>query len=288
MKKFHLIIDVANCEDCNNCFLACKDEFMDNEWPGYSAAQPRHGQRWMNIFRTERGSYPLVEVGFLPQPCMHCDAAPCVGAGGGAVSKRKDGVVIIDPDKARGNKKLVDSCPYKAIWWNEEKQVAQKCTGCAHLLDSGWKEPRCVQVCPTQALRYAYVEDSEFSKMIAAEELEAYHPEYGTKPSVYYKNLHRYTKCFIGGSIAERKNGVEDCVAGAKIAIFSGSTKIGEAVSDTYGEFKVDRLESNSGPYRVDISAYGSVRSIEVKSLPGSLNLGVILVSQAMEAGSAR
>ena len=27
-------------------------------------------------------------------------------------------------------------------------------------------------------------------------------PELGTKPRVYYRNLWRYSKCFIGGSVA--------------------------------------------------------------------------------------
>ena len=76
MKKYNLIIDVEKCEDCNNCFLSCKDEHVDNEWPGYSASQPLHGQRWMNIMRKERGQYPLIDVVYLPVPCMHCDNAP--------------------------------------------------------------------------------------------------------------------------------------------------------------------------------------------------------------------
>ncbi len=33
MKKWNLVIDVARCHDCNDCFLADKDEFVDNEWP---------------------------------------------------------------------------------------------------------------------------------------------------------------------------------------------------------------------------------------------------------------
>jgi Fe-S-cluster-containing dehydrogenase component len=280
MKKFHLVIDVANCEDCNNCFLACKDEHMDNEWPGYAAAQPRHGQRWINLMRSERGEYPMVDIGYLPVPCMQCDAAPCVGAGDGAVVKRSDGLVLIDPKKAKGRKDIVDSCPYKAIWWNEEKQIAQKCTGCAHLLDSGWKEPRCVQVCPTEALRFEFVEQPEFEQMIRTEGLEAYHPEYRTRPNVYYKNLHRYTKCFIGGSVADTKNGIEVCVPGARVVVFSGSSKVGEVVSDSYGDFKLDKLDRNSGPYRVEILASGSVSSIDVPSLSKSAYLGVIHVGR--------
>ena len=56
VKKWNLIIDVAKCHDCNNCFLACKDEFFENDFAPFSLAQPRHGQRWMNIMRKERGT----------------------------------------------------------------------------------------------------------------------------------------------------------------------------------------------------------------------------------------
>ena len=101
MKKWNLIIDVEKCEDCNNCFLACKDEHVDNDWPGYSLPQPLHGHRWMNIMRKERGQFPMIDVAYLPIPCMHCDRAPCIEAAkGGAVYKRDDGIVIIDPEKA--------------------------------------------------------------------------------------------------------------------------------------------------------------------------------------------
>ena len=64
MKSWHLIVDVARCHDCNDCFLADKDEFVDNEFPPYSAAQPWHGHRWMNIKRKERGQYPMVQVAY--------------------------------------------------------------------------------------------------------------------------------------------------------------------------------------------------------------------------------
>ena len=46
----------------------------------------------------------------------------------GAVYKGDDGIVIIiDPEKAKGQKEIVDTCPYRAIYWNEEKDVPQKC-----------------------------------------------------------------------------------------------------------------------------------------------------------------
>ena len=48
MKKWNLVIDVAKCTNCNNCFLADKDEYVGNDFPGYAAPQPRHGHRWRN------------------------------------------------------------------------------------------------------------------------------------------------------------------------------------------------------------------------------------------------
>ena len=139
MKKWNLIIDVAKCHDCNNCFLACKDEFFENDFAPLSAAQPRHGQRWIDINRTERGQYPKVDVAYLPVPCMHCDEAPCIKKSkGGAVYKREDGIVLIDPQKASGQKNIVETCPYNVIWWNAEAALPQKCTFCVHLLETGW------------------------------------------------------------------------------------------------------------------------------------------------------
>jgi len=274
MKMWHLIIDVETCEDCNNCFLACKDEFVDNDFPGYSIAQPRHGQRWMNIMRTERGQCPMVDVAYLPTPCMHCDNAPCIKAAqSGAVYKRNDGIVVIDPEKAKGEKQIVNACPYGAISWNEEKSVAQKCTFCAHLLDKGWKEPRCVQACPTGALRLSHADDSEMQKTIESEHLEILHPEYNTKPRVYYKNLYRFFKCFIGGNVAVTKKEITDCAEGARITLIKDSKKIGAAVTDNYGDFKFDNLEENSGRYLIEIDYTG----FEKKTLEVDLKLSSTL-----------
>jgi Fe-S-cluster-containing dehydrogenase component len=254
MKKWNFIIDVAECEDCNNCFLACKDEHVDNDFPGYSLPQPRHGHRWMNIMRKERGLGSLMEMAYLPIPCMHCDQAPCVSKGkNGAVYKRQDGIVMIDPLKAKGQRDILDSCPYGVIWWNDDLKIPQKCGFCAHLLDSGWKETRCSQVCPTGALRVLHVDDDEMEKTVASEKLEVLHPEYKTRPRVYYRNLYRFIRCFISGSVAIEENGVKDCAEGATVVLIKNQQRIAEAVTDNYGDFKFDRLTENSGRYTLEI-----------------------------------
>ncbi len=49
MKKWNLIIDVDNCTNCHMCSLACKDEFVGNNFPGYSAEMPKRGVNWINM-----------------------------------------------------------------------------------------------------------------------------------------------------------------------------------------------------------------------------------------------
>jgi Fe-S-cluster-containing dehydrogenase component len=278
MKKYYFIIDVAKCWDCNNCFIACNDEHQGNDWPGYTLAQPRHDHRWMDVMRMERGQFPLIDVAYRPTPCMHCQDAPCVKASNGAITHREDGIVLIDPEKSKGMKDLVKSCPYGAIYWNEESNVPQKCTMCAHLLDDGWKKPRCVQACFTGALRFEQLEEDELSALIESEGLEQLHPERGTRPNVFYKNLHRFDKVFIAGSVALQEGGILDCVKGAKVSLYHNNTKISEVVTDAFGDFKFDQLTENSGGYSVEIETERkSPQPLQVE-LGKSLNLGTIVV----------
>jgi Fe-S-cluster-containing dehydrogenase component len=278
MKKWFLVIDVEKCENCNNCFLSCKDEYAGNDWPGYSVCQPDHGKSWIKIEGKERGQHPFIDVAYLPIPCMHCDNGPCIKAAkGGAMYKRADGIVIIDPAKAKGQKSLINACPYNAIEWNEESDIPQKCTLCAHLLDDGWVKTRCVQSCPTGALSMRHVEDAEMQEIIKAEKLEFYQPEYQTRPRVYYKNLYRFIRCFIGGSVAIRINGRDECAGDANVTLFNAAhEKIGECMTDNYGDFKFDNLGEKSGDYTVQIAYTGyDTKTIQIH-LTKSLSMGTI------------
>jgi Fe-S-cluster-containing dehydrogenase component len=277
MKKWNPIIDVALCHDCNNCFLADKDEFVGNDFPPYSLGQPWSGQRWMNIERKERGQYPIVQVAYLPVPCMHCDDAPCLTADG-AVYKREDGLVIIDPEKAKGRKEIVAACPYGAIYWNEEVNVAQKCTGCAHLIDEGWTETRCSQVCPTGALKLVLADEAEMERLVESEGLEAYRAGLGTKPRVYYKNLYRWEKVFISGSAVYRDT--DECAEGAKVTVSSAGVTVGEGVANNYSEFVVDRLEPGK-EYVVTVEAAGYRPYTATAKPEVSINLGTIFLERA-------
>lgn len=254
MKKWNLVVDVAECHNCNNCFISTKDEYVGNEFPGYSAPQPLHGHKWIDIKSKERGSFPFVDVAYVPTMCNHCDDAPCVKLGRGAVTKRDDGIVIIDPVKARGRSDLVDACPYGAIWWNAELNIPQAWTFDAHLLDRGADAPRCVKACPTGAMRSFKLTDDEMRKLARDEGLEELAPEFGTRPRVLYKNLHRYTKAFVAGAVIAGSAGVVDCVSGAVVELFDGELLIGSTATDVFGEFKIDRVEPQPRRLRLRVS----------------------------------
>ena len=281
-KKWHLVIDVDRCMDCNDCFLADKDEFTGNDFPPFSVGQPWSGHRWMNVMRKERGQYPLVQVAYLPTPCLHCDDAPCIkDSPPGTVYKREDGLVIIDPVKAKGHPEIVETCPYEVIYWNEEAQVAQKCTGCAHLMDEGWHETRCTQVCPTEALKLVLADDAQMAALVAAEGLEVLRPELGAKPRVYYKNLHLWTKALLAGSVVFGDTG--ECAEGAVATVTSGAQKVGEATADNYGDFYVDRLEPGAD-YTLTVVAGGYAPSSTAIKLDQSLNVGSVVLERAAQS----
>ena len=149
MTRLGLLIDVTRCSGCYNCFLACRDEHYGNDYPGYSAAQPLDGQFWMQMKEVEGGKYPRPRLDYIAIPCQHCQNAPCIDAAkDGAVYRREDGIVMIDPEKAKGQDQIVASCPYRVIYWNADLQLPQKCGLCAQRLDTGDKQPRCVGVLP--------------------------------------------------------------------------------------------------------------------------------------------
>jgi Fe-S-cluster-containing dehydrogenase component len=279
-KKWNMVIDVALCNDCNCCFMADKDEFTGNDWPPYSVAQPWEGARWLDIERKERGQFPQIQVVHRPGLCMHCDKAPCIDAApAGAIYKREDGLVIIDPVKAKGDKALVDSCPYGAIYWNEEAGVAQKCTGCAHLIDQGWTKVRCSQACPTGAMTLLMAGDAEMAGLVNKDGLEVYRPTLGTAPRVYYKNLHRWTKVFVAGSAYFADSG--DCAEGCEVTVSKNGATIATAVTNNFGDFLVDNLDAGF-EYAVAIRAAG-YRPVERQAVPtaASLTLPAVALEKA-------
>jgi len=275
-KKYGMVIDVEKCTGCYACFLACKDENCEEEHPGYTAAQPMTGQFWINLTEVERGTFPKVKLSHIPKLCSHCDNPKCMSqAKDGAVYKREDGIVIIDPEKAKGQKAIVDTCPHRVIFWNEELQLPQKCDMCAHFLDEGFETPRCVEMCPTGALLFGDMNDpeSEISKVIAEKQPYESHPEFGLEDNVLYLNI---PKKFVTGTVIYKDS--DQCAQDVQVTLTGGGVEK-SAQTNNFGDFWFEGLE-NMTNYTVEIAADGYEKiTCNARTLK-DVNLGEIFLEK--------
>lgn len=258
-----LIIDASRCVQCCNCQIACKDEHCGQAWLPYAEAQPETGQFWMKVHQKERGHRPHLKVEYIPTPCQRCENAPCMAAAenGAMYLRESDGMPLIDPAKAKGQRQIVDACPYHVIFWNEELSIPQKCTGCAHLLDGNEpiKVPRCYDNCPTGALQYG--EESELDLEGAVH----LHPEYGTKPHVWYKGL---IPTFVAGTVFDPS--VMEVVKNATCTLEGEGVSM-ETTTNHWGDFEFRGVPS--GTFSLKIAYDGRVMDKTVSTENGDVGL---------------
>jgi tetrathionate reductase subunit B len=262
-----LVINIDICNGCYNCQIACKDEHVGNDWSPIAKPQPDTGHFWMKNTDIVQGTVPKVRVRYMHDICQHCDDAPCIpSCPSKAIYKRDDGIVIIDPNKCTGSRNCLDACPYRVIYFNSDLNIAQKCTFCAHLLDKGWKEPRCVDACPTGALTFG--EESELKESIA--KAEVLHPEYKAKPRVYYMGLPN--KYFVAGAVYDPE--ADECLEGATVTLKTArGTKKASLKTDNFGDFWFERLEP--GTYSLLIEKAGYLpRKVETIDASQDVNVG--------------
>ncbi|MGI5940421.1 MAG: 4Fe-4S dicluster domain-containing protein [Thermoleophilia bacterium] len=263
------VIDLSRCTGCYCCQIACKDEHVANDWTPYAKPQPETGQFWVGIQETVRGTVPKVKVSYFPSMCLHCDDAPCLQSCPveGAIYQRDDGLVIIDPEVCTGCKLCEDSCPYNVLFFNEGLNIAQKCTGCAHLLDAGWTVPRCVDACPTDAMRFGEVD--EMADVIA--KADPYRPELELVTRVHYLNI---PKKFIGGTLFDPVT--DEVLIGARCTLRDEAN--GESFTtetDGFGDFWFKDLNDDR-TFTLQLEADGMSKTIEAISTSLDVNLGDI------------
>lgn len=176
--KLGFLVDLNNCIGCKACEVACKAE---NEVPVNS---------WrLRVKYVDSGVYPEVKRSFTPMRCNHCENAPCVRVCPvSALHTLPNGIVNVDKDRCIGCAACMMACPYGAIYMDPETNTADKCTYCAHRVESGL-QPACVVACPTEANVFGDLEDPEsvISTYIASHrDVRVRKPEKGTKPKHFY------------------------------------------------------------------------------------------------------
>ena len=181
-KRFGLVIDQERCIGCEACTVACSKE--NNGWLGWIRVTTQNSPRK----DTPAGTFPNVNMFFLPLLCNHCDQPPCANACPlEAISKSESGIVILDEELCDGCRTCLEACPYGAIIFNSETDKAEKCNLCRHRIDYG-VEPFCVTCCEGQAIHFGDLNDpaGNVSKLLSAGNGYTLKPEAGTGPSVYY------------------------------------------------------------------------------------------------------
>jgi Fe-S-cluster-containing dehydrogenase component/formate-dependent nitrite reductase membrane component NrfD len=174
------VIDHSRCIGCHACTVACKSE---NQVPVGSF------RTWVKY--TEEGEFPAVRRSFAVLRCNQCTAAPCVTiCPTGALAKRPDGIVDVDPKACIGCKSCMHGCPYDALYIHPEKGTAEKCHFCAHRVEQGLA-PACAIVCPTEAIVPGDFDDpaSRVSRLRREHGLAARKTEAGTGPNVFYRDV---------------------------------------------------------------------------------------------------
>jgi len=224
-RKWVMVIDARKCIGCHACTVACIAE--NNLPPGVS---------YRTVAETEDGEYPSIKRFFMPTNCMQCGNPPCVEAANkvipGAMSKRPDGIVIIDYKKMKGPRVFeaaAQACPYphslsydegknhtdgtpalqpyeKRLFreygrnWNRKdtKDSTRKCHFCTQRLDAGVL-PACVTACTGQAMHFGDLNDKEslVANLLNKNKSTRLNLANGTEPSIFYLDDDPEQTCMV-------------------------------------------------------------------------------------------
>lgn len=153
-KQLGFYLNSSICTGCKACQIACKDK---NDLP--------LGTLWRRIVKYGGGSWQSTPSKYIAVPnnifayslslsCMHCENAACVNVcPTGAMTKRADGVVLVNQDQCVGCRYCEWACPYGAPHLDTRKGVMTKCNFCEDLLAQG-QNPVCVDACPMRAIEF--------------------------------------------------------------------------------------------------------------------------------------
>ena len=133
MEKISLIVFQKDCMGCHACEVACKQEHNLGIGP-----------RLIRV--VEKSPF------YIPIYCHHCARPPCRDACPvEAILRDERGIVRINEEMCIGCKACVEACPFGAMQFDDDKDIAVKCDLCYERLKNN-EEPACCKACPTQCI----------------------------------------------------------------------------------------------------------------------------------------
>jgi molybdopterin-containing oxidoreductase family iron-sulfur binding subunit len=218
-----MAIDLDTCIGCNACVSACN---VENNVLVVGKDQVALGREmsWLRVDRYYTGDVDNPKSFFQPVPCMHCEKAPCeMGCPVHATAHSPEGVNQMVYNRCIGTRTCSSYCPYKVRRFNwfdyrsfreadqaaknpdvtvRSRGVMEKCSYCTQRIQAAHvqadKENRplrrdevvtaCQQACPTKAIVFGDLKDSE--SVVSKRRRSARHyvllEELGTRPRTTY------------------------------------------------------------------------------------------------------
>ena len=161
---YGVLVDTTFCNGCRRCEWAC------NEW-NKNPNQPVKAFDDKSVFqknrRTHADAFTVVNRFINPKDltpiyvkrqCMHCEEPACLSACFvDAFKKTSKGAVIYNPGVCVGCRYCMVACPFDIPAYEYNKPVnprVTKCTFCFDRISKDGRVPACVEICPTETLRF--------------------------------------------------------------------------------------------------------------------------------------
>jgi len=145
MTAYELVVENDLCWGCRACEVACKQE-----------NRAADGIRLIRVLENgPRMTDGRLDFIFQVNLCRHCEQPACADVCPvEAITRKEDGIVVMDYEQCTGCRLCVEACPYEAISFDARQGIAQKCNLCYHRIEQGLVPACADNVCLAHCIHF--------------------------------------------------------------------------------------------------------------------------------------